>query len=140
MAGAPGPWWRRRCGPPLAWSRTSPTAARLARRRAARRDLNQQVLALADAHHVGELAAPVRPDPRTTLWWPALDTTHRLAHRVLAACWALDTTDAGALPADRAERLVAELDALARGRASDPSGADDFLEPEVDALRGSLPG
>jgi uncharacterized membrane protein YccC len=115
--------------------------------RAARRDLNQRVLTLADAHRVGELAAPVRPDARRTAWWPALDAAHRLAHQVLAACWSVETGPGPGLSPARADALTSELAALAepsrrpdgdRGRTA-VAGEHGFLAPELAALRASLP-
>jgi uncharacterized membrane protein YccC len=120
----------------LAASTTAGPAAR-----SARHDLDRRVLALADAHHVCDLAAPVRPDVGRTVWWPALDATHRLAHRVLAADRAADT--GGPAPA-LAEGLADELAALARwvdGAAGLPGSAVDagFLAPELATLRATLP-
>ncbi|GAA4910625.1 putative membrane protein YccC [Actinomycetospora succinea] len=110
---------------------TSPAA------REARRDLNQRILALADAHHDSD-AAPVGHTVDTTVWWPALDATRGVAHRALAACWAVDATRTPEHPATpwiTGERADAILEALTD--LDDPG--DGFLAPELDALRRALP-
>ncbi|GAA4779800.1 FUSC family protein [Actinomycetospora chlora] len=124
--------------PFLAAGRTATPEAR-----GARRDLTTRLLAVADAHDVGELAAPLGPHPHTTAWWPALDAAHRLGQQVLAACWALDTGVAEPVPAPG---LAAELEALAGwvgdGTGPPPDGHDTgegVLGLELAALRASLP-
>ncbi len=120
--------------------------------REARRDLNQDALALAEAHEVGDLALPGGRDARTTVWWPALDAAQRLAHQVLAACWSVDGSPGEAPPSVtpvRAGAVAAELDELSRRAdhtGADHTGADHtgrpgdgFLAPELDAVRRSLP-
>ncbi|MEJ2885143.1 FUSC family protein [Actinomycetospora aeridis] len=119
--------------PHLADATTASPAAR-----EARRDLNARVLALADAHHAGD-AAPVGRTVDTTVWWPALDAARGVAHRTLAACWAVDASRSPAHPATpwiTDERAGAILTALAD---LDDVDADGFLGPELDALRRALP-
>ncbi|NMO90702.1 FUSC family protein [Actinomycetospora sp. TBRC 11914] len=112
--------------------------------REARRDLNRDALALADAHQVAELALPGGRGVQATVWWPALDTARRLAHEVLAACWAVDGGEAATpVTAARAGAVAVELDALSRrttsGDGAVPDAGDGFLARDLDAVRRSLP-
>jgi uncharacterized membrane protein YccC len=91
----------------VAGTTTTPAA------REARRDLNQRVLALAETHEARDLALPGGRDPCATRWWPALDAARRLAHQVLAACWAVDRARDGT-PSFHPEAIAAELDAVRR--------------------------
>jgi hypothetical protein len=108
------------------------------------------VLALADAHR-GD-ALPIVRTPDATAWWPVLDATQRLAHRTLAACWAVDAARGDGRPpvpevtAARAEEIGSELADLAAAttgrRVAVPEeggflGA--FLGPELSAVERSLP-
>ncbi|MEJ2864010.1 FUSC family protein [Actinomycetospora flava] len=119
--------------PHLADATTASPAAR-----EARRDLNQRLLALADAHHDGD-AAPIGRSVDTTVWWPALDAARAVAHRTLAACWAVDATRSPGHPATpwitaaRADAILRQLDDL------DDGDGDGFLAPELAALRRALP-
>jgi uncharacterized membrane protein YccC len=136
-------------------STTSPAARR------ARSDLNERLLALAEAHQVGDLAAPVRRGRDTTIWWPALDAARRLGHQVLAACWAQEgAPDDGppTISASRAAVVGTEMTGLAglaersggprRGASADGPDRDPdapvvaepgFLAAELGALGTSLP-
>ncbi|MCD2198127.1 FUSC family protein [Actinomycetospora endophytica] len=122
--------------------------------RRARSDLNQHLLALADAHQVGDLAAPVRRTRDATIWWPALDEARRVGHQVLAACWSQEAAPSGGPPsvsASRATAIGSEMASLAA--LADPAGTSDgpgrdaagaaeepgFLVPELAALRTALP-
>ena len=114
--------------------------------RAARRDLNQGVLALADAHR-GD-ALPIVRTPDATAWWPSLDAAQRLAHRTLAACWAMDAARGDGRPpapevtAGRAETIgseLADLAAATSGRRAAVPEDGGFLGPEFAAVERSLP-
>ena len=114
--------------------------------RAARRDLNQGVLALADAHR-GD-ALPIVRTPDATAWWPSLDAAQRLAHRTLAACWAMDAARGDGRPptpevtAGRAETIgseLADLAAATSGRRAAVPEDGGFLGPELAAVERSLP-
>lgn len=110
--------------------------------REARRDLDQRLLALGDAHRAADDAPPFRRLPDATAWWPALGAAQRLAQQTLAACWSVDAarsegrTSPPLTPA-RAAAIDAELTDLTRPAPSVPRHG--FLEPELDALRRTLP-
>jgi len=122
--------------------------------REARRDLNQRLLALTDAHRAAEDSPPFRRAPDATAWWPALGAAQRLAQRTLSACWSVDAGRAEGRPpepwltTDRADAIREELAALTRltrltvattGPEQGPTRIAGFLEPELSALRGTLP-
>jgi uncharacterized membrane protein YccC len=79
--------------------------------------------------------------------WPAIVAAHRLAFRVLAACWEIEAAgDAGKvhghllLATDSEQAILQALDSLQAGHPAAISGSvSNFLVPEIIALNESLP-
>ena len=111
----------------------------------ARRNLQHHTLLALQAYEES-VGASLRARDVAESYWPAVVAAQRLAFRVLAACWEVESSGA-APPCDPAEakRLSAVIGALADAiregttpQAADPSPA--FLRPEIEALRQSLAG
>jgi uncharacterized membrane protein YccC len=79
--------------------------------------------------------------------WPAIVAAHRLAFRILAACWEIEAAGDAGKPrgpplfgAGGEHATVRALNSLQAGDAAEiPRSASSFLVPEITALNESLP-